>query len=289
MSFAGKTAIVGIGATEFSKFSGRSTLRLAVECSDAAIRDAGLRSEQIDGIVSYTVDENHEIDVARSLGIPELTHFSRIHHSGGAACGTIHAAAMAVASGAANYVLVYRAFNERSEFRFGAGVQDRAPAPTPTEVDFGWSSPFGLLTPASWVAMFAQRGLWTRLRRVPQARGEQPGGFLLPEADHARGSSEQPLDRKALAPARLLSGDRRRTGHGRHDARAGARSRPAAGRRALAQGDQRAELGVPPVALRRSGRFAVRRFAAGRLGHRRHHGPGGEGPSEQATARNRHD
>jgi acetyl-CoA acetyltransferase len=157
MSFAGRTAIAGIGATEFSKCSGRSTLRLAVECSDAAIRDAGLGPDQIDGIVLYTVEDNHEIDVARSLGIRELTHMSRIHHSGGAACGTIHQAAMAVHSGAAKYVLVYRAFNERSEFRFGAGVQDRAPAPTPMEVDFGWSSPFGLLTPASWVAMFARR------------------------------------------------------------------------------------------------------------------------------------
>jgi acetyl-CoA acetyltransferase len=157
MSFAGRTAIAGIGATEFSKCSGRSTLRLAVECSDAAIRDAGLRPEQIDGIVLYTTEDNHEIDVARSLGIRELTHMSRIHHSGGAACGTIHQAAMAVHSGAAKYVLAYRAFNERSEFRFGAGVQDRAPTPTPMEVDFGWSSPFGLLTPASWVAMFARR------------------------------------------------------------------------------------------------------------------------------------
>ena len=64
---------------------------------------------------------------------------------------------MAVASGACNYCLVWRAFNERSEERFGAGVQERPPAPTPMEVDFGWSSPFGLLTPASWVAMFAQR------------------------------------------------------------------------------------------------------------------------------------
>jgi acetyl-CoA acetyltransferase len=157
MSFAGKTAVVGIGATDFSKHSGRSTLRLAVECSDLAIKDAGLRPDQIDGIVSYTVDDNHEIDVARNLGIKELTHFSRIHHSGGAACGTIHQAAMAVHSGACSYCLVYRAFNERSETRFGVGVQDRPPAPTPMEVDFGWSSPFGLLTPASWVAMFAQR------------------------------------------------------------------------------------------------------------------------------------
>jgi acetyl-CoA acetyltransferase len=156
-SYAGQAAIAGIGATDFSKNSGRSTLRLAVEACDAALRDAGLRPDQVDGIVTYTVEDNHEIDVARSLGIPELTHFSRIHHSGGAACATIAMAAMAVASGAARYVLCYRAFNERSEYRFGSGVQDRPPAPTPTEVDFGWSSPYGLLTPASWVAMFAQR------------------------------------------------------------------------------------------------------------------------------------
>jgi acetyl-CoA acetyltransferase len=157
MSFAGQTAVMGIGATEFSKSSGRSTLRLAVECCDAAVRDAGLRPEQIDGMVTFTVEENHEIDVARNLGIKELRHFSRIHHSGGAACGTIHQAAMAVHSGACDYALVWRAFNERSETRFGIGVQDRPPAATPMEVDFGWSSPFGLLTPASWVAMFARR------------------------------------------------------------------------------------------------------------------------------------
>ena len=157
MNFAGQTAIAGIGATEFSKDSGRSTLRLAVECAEAAIRDAGLRPEQIDGMVNFTVEENPEIEVARNLGIEELTHFSRMHHSGGAACATIHGAAMAVHSGACNYALVYRAFNERSETRFGTGVQNRGGGVTPTEVEFGWSSPFGLLTPASWVAMFARR------------------------------------------------------------------------------------------------------------------------------------
>ena len=98
MEFARKTAVAGIGATDFSKNSGRSTLRLAGECSEAAIRDAGLQPEDIDGMVLFTVDDNHEIDVARNLGIPELTHFSRIHHSGGAACGTLHQAAMAVHS-----------------------------------------------------------------------------------------------------------------------------------------------------------------------------------------------
>jgi acetyl-CoA acetyltransferase len=156
-SFAGKAAIAGIGATEFSKNSGRSALRLAVECSDKAIADAGLTPDQIDGIVLYTVEENHEIEVARNLGIKELTHFSRVHHSGGAACATVAMAAMAVHSGAAKNVLIYRAFNERSEVRFGTGVHGRPPAPTVMDVDFGWSSPFGLVTPASWVAMFARR------------------------------------------------------------------------------------------------------------------------------------
>ena len=157
MSFAGKTAIAGIGATDFSKNSGRSTLRLAVEACDLAMKDAGVTPDMIDGMVTYAHDNNNEIDVCRSLGVDKLTHYSLVHHSGGAACGVVHQAAMAVASGACNYCLVWRAFNERSEERFGAGVQERPPAPTPMEVDFGWSSPFGLLTPASWVAMFAQR------------------------------------------------------------------------------------------------------------------------------------
>ena len=160
MNFAGKTAIAGIGATEFSKDSGRSTLRLAVECAEAAILDAGLQPADIDGMVNFTTDDNHEIDVASSLGIKELTHFSRIHHSGGAACGTIHQAAMAVHSGACKYALVYRAFNERSETRFGTGVQGGISGSTPTAVDFGWSLPFGFLTPAAWVAMFATRYMY---------------------------------------------------------------------------------------------------------------------------------
>jgi acetyl-CoA acetyltransferase len=179
-SFAGKTAIAGIGATEFSKRSGRSTLRLAVECSEAAIADAGLRPQDIDGIVVFSVEENHEIDVARSLGIPELTHFSRIHHSGGAACGTIHQAAMAAHSGACKNVLVYRAFNERSETRFGVGVQGRAPTATPIDVDFGWTSPFGLLTPASWVAMFA-----TRYMHEYGATSEDFGRISVADRKHA--------------------------------------------------------------------------------------------------------
>ena len=150
-------AIVGIGATEFSKASGRSEMRLAVEACEAAIADAGLAPSQIDGMVTFTADTNPEIEIARNLGIGELSFFSRVHHGGGAACGTIQQAVLAVHAGVADYVVCYRAFNERSGRRFGAGVQDRAPIATAESSHFSWYAPFGLLTPAQWVAMFAQR------------------------------------------------------------------------------------------------------------------------------------
>ena len=66
-------------------------------------------------------------------------------------------AALAVSSGLADTVVCYRAMNERSMQRFGAGVQDRPPIPTAESAHFGWYSPYGLLTPASWVAMSARR------------------------------------------------------------------------------------------------------------------------------------
>ena len=159
MSLANVAAIAGIGATEFSKESGRSELQLAVEAVSAALDDAGLSPADVDGMVSFTMENNPEIEVARNLGVGDLSFFSRIHYGGGAACGTIHQAAMAVATGAASVVVAYRAFNERSGRRFGAGVQDRAPMVTTESAHFASYAPVGLLTPAQWVAMFAQRYL----------------------------------------------------------------------------------------------------------------------------------
>ena len=157
MKFAYQTAIAGIGATEFSKDSGRTPMQLAVECCAAACEDAGLPPEKVNGMVVFSAENNPEIEVARNLGIPELSHFSMVHHGGGAACGVIALAAQAIYAGAADYVLCYRAFNERSWHRFGSGVQDRPAGAEAEVVSFSWSTPFGLVSPASWVAMFATR------------------------------------------------------------------------------------------------------------------------------------
>ncbi|APY87442.1 lipid-transfer protein [Streptomyces alfalfae] len=156
-SLGGRAAIAGIGATEFSKDSGRSELKLAVEAVRAALDDAGLAPADVDGMVTFTMDTSPEITVAQAAGVGELSFFSRVHYGGGAACATVQQAALAVATGVAEVVVCYRAFNERSGRRFGSGVQRREPSAE--GVALGWMLPFGLLTPASWVAMAAQRYL----------------------------------------------------------------------------------------------------------------------------------
>ncbi|MCH2171346.1 lipid-transfer protein [Myxococcota bacterium] len=150
-------AIAGIGATEFSKDSGRSELQLALEAISSALEDAGLQHSDVDGMVNFSMDNNPANEVNRYLGGDHLTFFSRIHYGGGAACGVVHQAAMAIHAGVADVVVVYRAMNERSQQRFGTGVQDRPPVPTTENTNYGWHSPYGLLTPASWVAMQARR------------------------------------------------------------------------------------------------------------------------------------
>jgi acetyl-CoA acetyltransferase len=147
-----RAVIAGIGHTEFSQHSGRSPLQLAAEASLAAIRDAGLSPADIDGNVTFAMDNNDELALIRSLGIPELRFSARTRGGGGGACATIQLAAAAVESGHADAVLVYRAFNERSGHRFGQ--PQVAPNPDPA---WNQHKPYGLDTPAKIYALAFQR------------------------------------------------------------------------------------------------------------------------------------
>ncbi|MEO7079740.1 MAG: lipid-transfer protein, partial [Rhodococcus sp. (in: high G+C Gram-positive bacteria)] len=154
---SGAAAIVGIGATEFSKNSGRSELQLACEAIVAALADAGIDPSEVDGLSTFTAETNGEAIVARNTGLGELKFFSRIGYGGGAACATVQQAAMAVATGVADVVVCYRAFNERSGTRYGLGQHDRPMDSTADRAAYAWLTPQGLSTPAQWVAMFARR------------------------------------------------------------------------------------------------------------------------------------
>ena len=154
---ARKAAIAGIGATEFSKNSGRSEMQLAVEAVKAALDDAGLKGTDIDGMATFSMDNNWEISILDQVGGKDLKWFSRTEYGGGAACGPLTQAAVAVASGLCETVVCYRALNERSGFRFGSGqLMDNNPL-NPNIIHFSWYFPYGFMTPAAWIAMSARR------------------------------------------------------------------------------------------------------------------------------------
>jgi acetyl-CoA acetyltransferase len=153
---AGRAAIAGIGQTEFSKESGRTELQLACEAVLAALNDAGLDPADVDGLVTFTMDTSEEMEVARSLGMREISMFTRVPYGGGASAAVVMQAAMAVATGVAEYVVCYRAFNERSGNRFGtmSGI-------TTMPLWLSWYGPYGLMTPAAWVGLHARRYMET--------------------------------------------------------------------------------------------------------------------------------
>ncbi|KZX58941.1 lipid-transfer protein [Halioglobus sp. HI00S01] len=151
----GKAAIVGVGNTEFSKDSGVSELNLAVTAIKNALDDASLKPTDIDGFATFTMDNNDEVEVARALGCGDINFWGRAHYGGGAATGSLQQAVMAVATGMAECVAVFRALNGRSGHRYSEGVSGQIL--TADAIHWGWYMPYGLLTPASWTAMITKR------------------------------------------------------------------------------------------------------------------------------------
>ena len=106
-----EAAIAGIGQTEFSKASGRSELQLAAECAKAACDDADISPHDIDGMITFTLDNSDEVNLARCLGVKDLAYTTRIPGGGAAAAATIYQAMAMVNAGLCNNVLVWRAMN----------------------------------------------------------------------------------------------------------------------------------------------------------------------------------
>jgi 17-hydroxy-3-oxo-4-pregnene-20-carboxyl-CoA lyase len=151
------TAIVGLGQTEFSKAAGRSETQLASEAILAALADAGLTTDEVDGLVSYTIDPVGETELVRTLGIPAIRFSSRVPYGGGGSQGVFLHAAAAVAAGVADVVVVYRAIKARSGRRFGrAAVGNRGSSHEGTTA-MQWCMPYGVLTPASWMSLNSVR------------------------------------------------------------------------------------------------------------------------------------
>lgn len=151
-----RCAIVGIGATDYSRNSGRSDLTLAAQAALAALADAGLEPADIDGIVRCDMDTVRPNDLADTLGIPNLTYFAEVGPGGVAPCAMVGQAVGAILSGQATTVLVFRELNGRSGRRYGlSSAADSRIGGVGSYDEF--FAPYGLLTPGQIFALMARR------------------------------------------------------------------------------------------------------------------------------------
>jgi acetyl-CoA acetyltransferase len=151
-----RCAIAGIGQTDFSRDSGRSVLTLATQASLAAITDAGLTPQDIDGIIRCDMDAVRSNDLVDALGLTHLDYYGDAGPGGVAPCAQVAQAMAAVIAGLATNVLVYRSLNGRSGRRFGLS------SVTSSHVGGGGTYdefflPYGLLTPGQIFGLIAQR------------------------------------------------------------------------------------------------------------------------------------
>ena len=162
--------------------------------------------------VTFTMETNPETEIMRGLGIPELTHFSRIHFGGGAPCA--HGAVRR--DGGQRGRRRLRALLPRVQRALGPPVRRRRAGPAGRRHRRGGAVRLDLAVRPAHAGVVGgdvrdpddarvrrhERGLRPRRGRRPQARGDQPGGVLLRAADHPRGPPGQ--SRWIVEPLHLL-------------------------------------------------------------------------------------
>ena len=149
---AGKTAVVGIGQTAFGKGLADSELSLACQAVAAALDDAGIAPSEVDGLASFNMEPDREVEVARNVGLGEITWFSQVGYGGGAGCGVVGQAAMAIATGQCSVAVAWRARKRADKTsRPWAQVGGRISG------HWQWSRPYGVLRPVDEIAMLTRR------------------------------------------------------------------------------------------------------------------------------------
>ena len=200
MTLKDRTAVVGVGQTAFAKALPQSEKRLALEAVSMAIDDAGLEPSDVDGLVSYTLETTEEVDVARNLGLGDVTYFGQVGYGGGAGCATVGHAAMAVATGQCQVAVAWR-----SRKRGAAAARPWAGVASRIRGSQQWTRPFGLLRPVDEIAMLARRyfhqygGSRAHLANVAVAfrkhANRNPGAMM----------HDKPLTREQYLEARWIS------------------------------------------------------------------------------------
>ena len=163
--FEDKVAITGIGSSRIGRRLMVPPLSLTVQACEAAIADAGLSFEDIDGLSTYPgggafggFAEGGVTALESALGLKPVWHNGAMETFGPG--GSLIAAMLAVAGGLARHVLCFRTLWEATfteSTRRGERPERPAPGATRAAGASAWRTPFGSTSAAHTLAMNAQR------------------------------------------------------------------------------------------------------------------------------------
>lgn len=159
--FEDSAVISGVGASEIGRRLGRDPLSLTVDACQEAVADAGLTMDDIDGLATYPGGGlEHGFGEGGITALEAALRIRPAWFNGGGETfgpgGSVIAAMMAVATGAARHVLCFRTVWQSTfdtllrEGRLTTGG-GRAGG------DMGWGMPFGAFSAAHPLAQTAQR------------------------------------------------------------------------------------------------------------------------------------
>ena len=152
----GKYCIVGVGETPFTRGSGRTTRAMGAEAIRHAMDDAGLNSQQVDGILRYHGgDSTPATSIMYDLGI--RPNFYMDCSGGGSSTEALVGLAMgAIEAGMCDTVAIFRSMNGYSQIRIGGTGVRAASAITGPDL---MRRPYGLISAVHGAAAIQSTGL----------------------------------------------------------------------------------------------------------------------------------
>jgi len=196
-----EACIVGIGETDFCRKpgSGMSQLGIQLKASLAAIADAGLEASEIDGIMPFPNLGEAE-HFSANLGCKNVRYAATIHMGGASPVASLSAAAAALGSGLANYVLIPGGWNGYSGMRVRETVsQDLASIPGGA-IARDYYLPFGFGAPPQWYSVMARRHM-----HEFGTTSEQLGAIAVAMRKHAQRNPKALMKGKPMSLADYMA------------------------------------------------------------------------------------
>lgn len=155
----GTTAIVGVGETDYVRGSDRHVCDLILDAAMEAITDAGLKPADINGIIPPPGYMSAE-EIAAHLGVPDVAYHVSVLMGGASPTASLQTAAMAIAGGLADNVLVcmgwngYSALRPKPDARPTKRVMNLGPMGETVRNHY---APYGLMSAAQHYSLYLRR------------------------------------------------------------------------------------------------------------------------------------